>query len=306
MGMRRVYLFVVLFVLASLCRNVRSQELNVKLTVNSDQIQTTDKSAFEQMQEALVQLVNARKWTDTKFAANELIQGSILITLKQFNADDNMYKGEIQITSSRPVYNSTYNTPMFNFRDTELEFTYIRGESLEFSPDNLTNNLVAVVAFYTNIILGFDFDSYSLNGGRPYFERAMSIANSSQTLSSVGWATFGSDRNRYALALALTEESSSAFHSLWYNYHRKGLDEMADNPVRGRIGVVKSVTDLQTIYSARPSSVLLSFFGDTKLTEMLDVYTEANNEEKEEAYKVLMKIYPTRRFLLNKLKSNNR
>lgn len=282
--------------------SISAQELNIKLTVNSDQIQTTDKSVFEQMQEALIQLVNTRKWTDAKFNTNELIQGAILITLKQFNPDDNTYKGEIQITSSRPVYNSTYVTPMLNFRDTELEFSYIRGESLEFSENNLTNNLVATVAFYTYIILGFDFDSYSINGGKTYFERAMSIAHSSQSLSSSGWAAFGSDRNRYALAQALTEESSSAFHSLWYNYHRKGLDEMADNPVRGRIGVVKSIADLQAIYKARPSSVLLSLWGDTKLTEMLDIYTEANSEEKDEAYKILTGIYPTRKYFLGKLK----
>lgn len=303
--MQRCKMLKIYWILIALFISVYSlsaQELNIKLTINSDQIQTTDKSVFDQLQEALIQLFNTRKWTDTKFNTNELIQGTILITLKQFNPDDNVYKGEIQISSSRPVYNSTYITPMFNFRDTELEFSYIRGESLEFSENNLTNNLVATVAFYTYIILGFDFDSYSQNGGKPYFEKAMSIAHSSQSLSSIGWATFGSDRNRYALALALTEESSSAFHSLWYNYHRKGLDEMADNPVRGRIGVVKSVSDLQTIYKARPSSVLLSFWGDTKLTEMLDIYAEANSEEKVEAYKILTDIYPTRKYLLGKLK----
>lgn len=297
--LKAYWILIVLFISVY---SLSAQELNLKLTINSDQIQTTDKSVFDQLQDALIQLVNARKWTDTKFNTNELIQGTILITLKQFNSDDNVYKGEIQISSSRPVYNSTYITPMFNFRDTELEFSYIRGESLEFSENNLTNNLVATVAFYTYIILGFDFDSYSQNGGKPYFEKAMSIAHSSQSLSSIGWATFGSDRNRYALALALTEESSSAFHSLWYNYHRKGLDEMADNPVRGRIGVVKSVSDLQSIYQARPSSVLLSFWSDTKFTEMLDIYTEANSEEKDEAYKILTSIYPTRKYLLGKLK----
>lgn len=281
---------------------LQAQELNVKLTINSDQIQTTDKSVFEQMQENLNQLVNTRKWTNSKFSTNELIQGTILITLKQFNPDDNTYKGEIQLTSTRPVYNSTYNTPMCNFRDAEFDFTYIRGESLEFSENNLTNNLVATVAFYVYVLIGFDFDSYSLNGGKSYFEKALAIANSSQTLSATGWVPFGNTRNRYALALALTEESSSAFHSLWYNYHRKGLDEMADNEVRGRIGVVKSVSDLQSIYKARPSSVLLTFFGDTKLTELLDIYTSATSEEKDEAYKILSEIYPTRKSFLSKLK----
>lgn len=280
---------------------VEAQELNLKVTVNSNQIQATDKSIFTKIEESLNQLINDRKWTDASFASNELIEGSILITLSEI-PQENSYKGEIQIIANRPVYNATYNTPLFNFRDTEFEFSYLLGENLEYIESNVNNNLVAIISYYTYIILGLDFDSFTLQGGRPYFEKAMEIVNAAQSLNAKGWAPFGGDRNRYAIALALTEESSSVFHSMWYNYHRKGLDEMAANPARGRAGVIATVPDLQTIYKARPASAILSFYGDTKLDELINIYSEATTEEKAEAYKILQSIYPTKRYILDKIK----
>ena len=130
----------------------------------------------------------------------------------------------------------------------------------------------------------------------------MQIVNNAQSLNTKGWAPFGGDRNRYAMALALTEESSSVFHSMWYNYHRKGLDEMAANPSRGRAGVIATIPDLQTIYKARPSSAILSFYGDTKLDELVNIYSEATSEEKNEAYKILQPIFPTKRYIIDKIK----
>lgn len=273
----------------------------MKITVNSNQIQATDKTVFSRIEEALNQLVNDRKWTDATFASNELIEGSILITISEI-PQENTYKGEIQIIANRPVYNATYNTPIFNFRDTEFEFAYMLGENLEYMENNVNNNLVAVIAYYTNIVLGLDFDSFSLQGGRPYFEKAMDIVNAAQSMNTKGWTPFGGDRNRYAMALALTEESSAIFHSMWYNYHRKGLDEMAANPARGRAGVIATVPDLQTIYKARPASAILSLYGDTKLEELMNIYSEATSEEKTEAYKILQPIFPTKRYILEKIK----
>ncbi|PXV64699.1 uncharacterized protein DUF4835 [Dysgonomonas alginatilytica] len=294
-------LVYILFVVISGFSLVRAQELNMKVTVNSNQIQTTDKSVFTKIEEVLNQLVNDRKWTDATFASNELIEGSILITLSEI-PQENSYKGEIQIIANRPVYNATYNTPIFNFRDTEFEFSYLLGENLEYIESNVNNNLVAVIAYYTYIVLGLDFDSFALQGGKPYFEKAMEIVNAAQSLNAKGWAPFGGDRNRYAIALALTEESSSVFHSMWYNFHRKGLDEMAANPSRGRAGVIATVPDLQTIYKARPASAILSFYGDTKLDELINIYSEATTEEKAEAYKILQSIFPTKRYILDKIK----
>lgn len=279
---------------------LEAQEFNMKITLNTNQIQGTDKSVFEKMEESLNKLVNDRKWTDATFATNELIEGSILITINE--VQENTYKGDVQIIVNRPVYNATYNTPLLNYRDTEFEFSYLLGENLEYIENNINSNLVATVAYYVYIILGLDFDSYALNGGKPYYEKAMQIVNNAQSLNTKGWAPFGGDRNRYAMAMALTEESSSVFHSMWYNYHRKGLDEMAANPSRGRAGVIATIPDLQTIYKARPSSALLSFYGDTKLDELVNIYSEATSEENSEAYKILQPIFPTKRYVIDKIK----
>lgn len=298
--MKKLFSLYIFFVLISGSGFIKAQELNMKVTLNTSQIQGTDKSIFNKIEESVGHLINNRKWTDATFAANELIEGSILITIN--TVQDNSYTGEIQIIVNRPVYNSTYNTPLFNFRDTEFEFSYLLGENLEYIENNVNSNLVATIAYYVYIVLGLDFDSYALNGGKPYFEKAMQIVNTAQSLSSKGWAPFSGDRNRYAMALALTEESSSIFHSMWFNYHRKGLDEMAANPARGRAGVIATVPDLQTIYKARPSSAILSFYGDTKLDELINIYSEATSEEKTEAYKILQPIFPTKRYILDKIK----
>ncbi len=298
--MKKLYFIYIFCMFISGSGLIKAQELNMKVTLNTSQIQGTDKSMFDKIEESLNQLVNDRKWTDATFAVNELIEGSILITINE--VQENSYKGEIQIIVNRPVYNATYNTPLLNYRDTEFEFSYLLGENLEYIENNINSNLVATVAYYVYIVLGLDFDSYALNGGKPYYEKAMQIVNNAQSLNTKGWAPFGGDRNRYAMAMALTEESSSVFHSMWYNYHRKGLDEMAANPSRGRAGVIATVPDLQTIYKARPASAIISFYGDTKLDELINIYSEATSEEKSEAYKILQPIFPTKRYVIDKIK----
>lgn len=280
---------------------VYSQELNAKVTINSDKVQGIDKNVFTTLQNSLLQLLNERQWTDATFGKNERIDCSFIFTINTATENNN-YTAELQISSRRPVYNSAYSTPMFNYKDVDLSFEYTEGESLEFNETNITNNLLAVTVFYTYVILGLDFDSFALNGGRPYFERAMNIVNAAQTLNTKGWTPFENDRNRYALGLVLTEESSARFHEMWYNYHRLGLDEMAGNLNRGRTNIIATIPVLQELYSSRPSSAILLFYGDTKLQEVVDVCTEATSEEKKEAYDLLRKIYPTRSSQLEVLK----
>lgn len=280
---------------------VASQELNMKITVNSDRISGTDKSIYTDLEDVLNQFVNGRKWTDNTFATNEKIDCSMLITINEI-PEVNSYKADIQVISNRPVYNSSYTSPLFNLKDSEFEFSYISGQNIEFSDNYIDNNLSATIAFYVYIILGLDFDSFGLNGGKVFFDKAMNIATNAQSLDSKGWSTFGSDRNRYALARALTDESTSVFHSMWYNYHRKGLDEMVNNANRGRVEIENTIPDLQKIYQARPASPILFFFGDTKLDEIVSIYTKATTEEKQNAYSILQSLYPTKRYIIDNIK----
>ena len=277
------------------------QELNAKLTINTQKIQTTSREKFTAMENMIKSLLNEQKWTDATFSRNERIDCTVVITINEMIGDDS-FKGEIQIVSRRPVYNSTYVTTLLNYRDTQFDFDYISGQTLDFDNSNIRDNLAATIAFYVYIVIGLDFDSFSPNGGRPYFEKAMSIANAAQTLNTRGWEPFSGKENRYDLAVALTDEGSKSFHSLWYAYHRMGLDEMAANPSRGRIRIIESVDDVQKLYESRPSSVLLTLYAESKINELTKVCSEAKAEEKQDIRKRLLQIFPTKTSEINALK----
>ena len=278
-----------------------SQELNARITVNSDKIQGTNKSVFTTLQTSLTEFVNNRKWTDATFAVNERIDCSMTIIVNEQN--DNTFSAEIQVQSRRPVYNSAYTTTLFNFRDTQFDFEYVEFEQLEFTGTSLSSNLTATIVYYIYIILGLDFDSFSLKGGVPYFQQAQQIVNMAQSESSwSGWKAFDSDRNKHALITALTDNTSDFFHELWYTYHRKGLDEMAANADRGRLTVISSLQGLKQIKEARPNSLLLQLFSDAKLDETVSIYSNASTQEKKEGYEMLKNLYPTEDARLSNLK----
>lgn len=267
-------------------------ELNARITINSDKIQGTDKSVFTTLQTALTEFVNNRRWTDATFAVNERIDCSMTIILSE--QSDNSYKGEIQVQATRPVYNSSYLTTLFNYRDTELDFEYAQFEQLEYNENSLSSNLTATVMFYIYVILGLDFDSFSPLGGKAYFERAQQIVNMAQSQGTwSGWKAFDKDDNRHGLITALTDNTSEKFRNFWYTYHRKGLDEMAGNPDRGRTTIIEALPVLKEVKSARPTSVIMRVFSDAKLDELVLIYSKATTQEKQEGYKLLYELYPT-------------
>lgn len=284
-------IFLALFAIASVATG-SAQELNAKVTINSDKIQGTNKSVFTTLQSALTTFINTRKWTDATFAMNEKIECTFTMIVNEMPSD-NTFKAELQIQARRPVYNASYTTTLFNFRDTELDFTYTEYEPLEYTENTLQSNLIATVVYYVYTILGLDFDSFSLKGGTTFYETAMQIVSLAQAQSSWnGWKAFDSDRNRHALATALTDNTSETFREMWYNYHLKGLDEMAANPDRGRATIISLLPSLQKIKDLRPTSVLLSVFSDAKLDEVVSIYSKASTQEKEEGYKMLSNLYP--------------
>ncbi|MDH6354764.1 hypothetical protein M2132_001095 [Dysgonomonas sp. PH5-45] len=279
-----------------------AQELNAKVTINSDKIQGVSKEIFTSLQENLQQILNDTRWTRTTFAARERIDCSFTLIINK--VDGITYSGELQISSRRPVYNASYTTPIFNFRDVDVTFDYNQGERLEYNEAAVTNNLMGTISFYTYILIGLDFDSFGLNGGKYYYDQALTIANACQSsfIEDKGWKPFESDKNRYALALAFTEETTGEFHTIWYNYHRKGLDEMAANVSRGRTRIVECIPQLDNIYKTKSNSAVFVFLGDTKLEEIVSILSEATSEEKKESFDILQKIYPTKSSVLSKLK----
>ncbi len=288
---------------ACIAVSMSAQELNAKVNLNTTKISGSDKAVFTALQSSLEQLINGTKWTETTFSPIEKIDCTFNIILNSVNGDT--FSGEIQLTSNRPVYNSSYITPLFNFRDMDFTFNYTQGEMLEYSPNNISSNLVAVMSFYAYIVIGLDFDSYSLNGGAPYFQTAMEIVNTSQSLGAKGWAAFDSDHNRYALALGLTQESMKTFHQIWYQYHRLGLDDMASNVDRGKSQISAAIELLPQLKEVKTSNANLLLFGDTKLDEIAQLFGKSSTEEKLALYKTLNTLFPTKSSALEKLKRSN-
>ena len=270
----------------------KAQELNARITINSDKVQSTNKQVFKTLQDALNDFVNNKKWTDATFAMNERIDCSMTLIINEM-VSDNSFKGEIQVQARRPVYNSSYTTTLLNYRDTELSFDYTEFEPLEYTENTLNSNLIATVVFYIYTILGLDFDSFSPKGGTAFLEQAMQIVSLAQAQPTwTGWKAFENDRNRHALATALTDNTSELFRDMWYNYHRKGLDGMAANPDRGRTTIIGLLPVLEQVKSARPTSPLLQMFADSKLDEVVLIYSKATTQEKQEGSNMLSNLYP--------------
>lgn len=279
-----------------------AQELNARVTINSDKVQGTNKQVFTTLQTALTEFINNRRWTDATFAVNERIDCTFTFIINEMPSESS-FKAELQVQARRPVYNSGYSTTLFNFRDTQLDFDYTEFEPLDYAQNNLQSNLTASVVFYIYVILGLDFDSFAPQGGTAYLQQAMQVTTLAQSeMAWNGWKAFDGNRNRHALITALTDNTSEIFRNFWYTYHRKGLDEMAANPDRGRTTIIESLPVLQQIQSARPGSVLLQLFSDGKLDEVTGVYTKANQTEKQEGFKLLSAIYPTQTTRLESLK----
>lgn len=279
----------------------RANEFNAQVKINSDKIQGTNKQVYTTLQDALTQFINTRKWTDATFGINERIDCTFNIIINE--ATDNSYKAELQIQASRPVYNSSYVTTLLNFRDTQLDFDYTEFEQLEYTENTLNSNLIATVVFYLYTILGLDFDSFSPRGGTAFFQQAQQVVTLAQSqMSWNGWKAFDSDRNRHAIATALNENTSEGYRDMWYNYHRKGLDEMAANVDRGRTTILSLLPTLEELKKTRPTSVLLQMFADSKLDEVVAIYSKATTTEKQEGYKMLSSLYPAMTTRLEPLK----
>ncbi|MDH6533811.1 DUF4835 family protein [Parabacteroides sp. 52] len=286
---RIVYLAFVCILSANM---LHAQEFNAKVTVNSDKVAVTDKAIFTTLQNALMEFINNKVWTDATFNINERIDCTMTIVVNELT--DTNFKSEIQVQVRRPVYNASYTTTLFNFRDRQFDFEYTEFEPLEFSGNMLNSNLTATIVFYLYTILGLDFDSFSPKGGNTFLQQAQQIVSLAQSqVGWSGWKAFDNNQNRHALITALTDNTSDLFHEMWYTYHRKGLDEMVANPDRGRATLISSLSALQQIKSARPSSLLLQMFAETKLDEVVAIYSKATTQEKQEGLKMLSALFPT-------------
>lgn len=270
-----------------------AQELKCDIVINSSQIAGTDKSVFESMQTALYEFINNTKWTNINFKTNEKIECSMAITIKE-RTDSESFTGEINMALRRPCYKASYTTPMFNYLDQKFSFSYTQGMPLDFSMNTHISDLTSTIAFYVYMFLGFDFDSFSLNGGTPFFEAAQTIVNNAQSSSEPGWKAFDGNKNRYWLVENATSNSYAPLHQFLYEYHRLGLDVMSEKPEEGRAAILKSLQYLQSVYSTYPTCFLLQLIVEAKRDEIISVFSQGTQQEKSQAATIMKQIDPSR------------
>lgn len=297
----RAMILLVMLVLCPLF--MRAQELNCSVEVNTDKIAGTDKDVFTTLQSAITEYMNNTQWGNAQFLANERIECKLFLTVNSY--EGTTMKCDLQVQSLRPVYNSSYTTTLINFKDTNVEFDYQENEPLIYSENTMESNLTAILNFYAFLILAVDFDSFSPNGGDLYFEKANNVVTMAQSSGESGWKAFEDNKNRSAVLSAFTDKATSSIRTLMYNYHRKGLDEMALSPDKGKAVITESLGILKSIYDVAPMSVVLSMFKDAKLDELVNVYSKSNVSERQAVYELLYPLYPTEGQRLNQIKEES-
>ena len=278
-----------------------AQELNCEVTVNTDQVQGTNTSVFQTLQEAITEYMNTTHFTNDQYATNERIDCRLFFTIVEYT--DGVLKGDLQVQSTRPVYNSTYTTTLLNFKDNKLEFAYQEGEPLRFTVNTMESQLTAILNFYAYLIIALDRDSFAPNGGEAAFDQLKMIVQMAQSSGENGWKAFEDKKNRSAVLDAYTGPSTSVMRKLLYDYHRGGLDLMFQSPDKGRASITSSLDNLTTVYNADAMSVALSMFKDAKLDELVNIYSKAPQNERQHVVEILTPLYPTEIKRINFIKN---
>jgi hypothetical protein len=272
-----------------------AQELNAKVSINTSRVNTTiDKKIFTTLQTQLTDFINSRKWTNQSYKPNERIQCSFLLNVESSSSDQNVFKTALIIQAARPVYNTSYQSALVNFQDQDILFKYIEYQPIEFNDnrvqgtDALKSNLTACIAYYAYIILGLDYDSFAPKGGDTYFLKAQNIVNNAPEGSGIsGWRSFDGLRNRYWLAENLVNSRNNIIHDIIYSYYRSGLDKMFEKDTEARTNIIQSLTQLQAFNREVPNSMIVQFFLQTRVDELIGVFKNGSADVKLKALEIL-------------------
>jgi len=291
----RKYLLLLLAV--SFWSLVSAQEINCTVSINADNIEGSNKQVFETLKKSIEEYINQNRWTNMTYAEHEKIECNMLIVVKK--VEENMFVCNMTLQSRRPVFGSSYTTPILNFKDESFNFSYQEYDRIEYQQNQFTTNLTAMLAYYCYLIIGHDQDSFQRLGGTPFFQACEEIVNACQSasmenLEQRGWLAFDSNRNRYALINNLLDEAFKKYRNFYYDYHRLGLDEMSGNVGNGRARIAQGISVLKEAYRARPATYVINTFLDAKAEELVDIFKKGTDSEKKTVYDLLMDIDPTR------------
>ena len=279
-------------------------ELNCEVEVNSEKITSGSKDIFNELKQSITDYMNTTKWTNATFGTNEKIYCKLLLTVSSWDDATGQMKGDLQIQSQRPVFNSTYTTSLINFKDTKVDFIFNTGQQLVFSELDMEDNLTAILNFWAYMIIAMDFDSFELNGGDPYYERAAQVVRLAQSAGESGWKAFEDNTNRSAVLSAFTDKQTAPIRQMLYDYHRMGLDQMVVTVDKGRSTITHTLENLAKIYDVAPMSVCLTMFKNAKLDELINIYSKANMTEKESVYEMLYQVFPSETNRLDEIKKS--
>ena len=284
-------LILSVLLLFTLCFRLAGQELQCNVSVSSARIEGTYKEIFNSMRTDISEFMNNRKWTDHQFAVDERIVCTIFIQVTdQIGADE--FKGTMQVQLNRPVFNSSYQSPILNIKDNDFDIRYVEFQPLEFSETSNTNALTNILAYYAYVILGFDYDTFSPMGGTPFFQKARDIVNKSQNAHEKGWRAFEGNYNRFWMIDNLSNKAYSPFRDLMYRYHRLGLDVMSDKPNVGRSEIADALRNIQKVYRSRPDTYINRMFFDAKSDEIVNLFSNGSTDEKSRVISILSECDP--------------
>ncbi|AUS07201.1 DUF4835 family protein [Pseudotamlana carrageenivorans] len=281
-----------LFVLLLICIGFKgvSQELNCNVVVNAQLTGNENFPIFKTLEKELTEFVNNRKWTNKTYKAQERINCSMVINLSNYSGES--FQGTIQVQSSRPIYGSSYSTPVYNFNDKDFNFNYLEFQNLIYNPTQYESNLISVLAFHVYMILALDADTFSPDGGQEYYKQAQMITNYSQQGNYKGWKLEDGLQSRFALIDNILSPTFKEFRSVLYDYHRKGLDVMHENVKAGKEAIAASLMEFDAMNRRRPNSFLLRVFFDAKSDEIEDIFTEGPNVNVAKVKETLQKVAP--------------
>lgn len=292
---------LLLLAISGFCNKVGAQELRCMVQVVAPGVQGTNRGVFETLQTAIMEFMNGQRWTEHQYAPAERIDCSILINIREMIGSDE-FKGTIQVQSRRPIYNTSFNSPVLNYLDQSLHFRYVEFEPLVFNPTNLESNLVAILAYYAYVIIGYDYDTFSPMGGTPYFREAEKIVSTAQSFREAGWKSFESPRNRYWLIENLLNEYHTPLRNCYYQYHRRGLDKMSEKPEEGRSNILSAIEQLPRVTRQRPNSFAMVLFATAKSDELVSIFSGGQMMEKSRAVEILTEIDPSNSDKYQKIK----
>ncbi len=263
-----------------------AQEFYCKVEINTQQVQGFDRSVVSNLKTAMTDFMDNRKWSNYNFAPEERIECTLLFTVSQIISSDE-FKGTFTIIMQRPVFQTSYRSPLLNMIDKNIRFKYTPSQAMNFSEGAYSDNLTSLLAFYSYMMLGVYFDSFAPDGGTVYYEKAMSVVQSAQNSGYTGWQSYESEKNRYHFVEQYLNKAYEPLRTFLYQYHRKGLDVMADNVTEGRKVILNSLSLLKKVYNKRPGLYDLQLLLDAKRSEIINIFSKATPAEKNAMISIL-------------------